>query len=417
MALDPTSTDPCSLLNSNVTNGYPTLLINSGAADTTAFPLIAAGGKLVPFLDTLRAISETKLSNNNILVDPKPTSNSRLIQFLSGGGVASVDPANNYTKLGGVALSVGSPKTYKSIVDSYIMGTEGLNKSDYTYTSATGNTRPPIPNTQIWNPSDSSNGEITNPTSLLGKLIAAGFLLSEREIYQPSQLGEGAIVATGSESLVYLYRIQQDSGNLSSAQLLRKNKLEATNLRFFGAFMAEYCYYRTRYEWLLQKYFEIYAMPPATSTTSPKYSSSQPVAVAALFGTGLALPGTSTTNSLNQIDYLDGLSYQMSSLNTRIVDMRRLLSQINMYYSGVFTLIQSDINSSTVSGGNAALTDTITALQSSSEEAGKYLSDSDFAKEAMNYNSEKNRYSNILLGLYAFLNIAALATVFQLART
>jgi hypothetical protein len=35
----------------------------------------------------------------------------------------------------------------------------------------------------------------------------------------------------------------------------------------------------------------------------------------------------------------------------------------------------------------------------------------------MEYNSEKNRYSNILLGLYAFLNIAALATVFQLARS
>ena len=106
----------------------------------------------------------------------------------------------------------------------------------------------------------------------------------------------------------------------------------------------------------------------------------------------------------------------MACLNMRLADMRTLLSKINLYYNGVFTNIQSDINSSTASGSNKKLTQTITALQTSAAEANTYLTETDFAQEAMKYNSEKNRYSNILLGFYAFLNIAALATVFQLAR-
>jgi len=96
--------------------------------------------------------------------------------------------------------------------------------------------------------------------------------------------------------------------------------------------------------------------------------------------------------------------------------MRTLLSKINMYYNGVFTDIQENINSTTAVGSNTKLRETITALQTSATKANTYLTETDFAQEAMNYNSEKNRYSNILLGLYAFLNIAALATVFQLAR-
>jgi hypothetical protein len=128
------------------------------------------------------------------------------------------------------------------------------------------------------------------------------------------------------------------------------------------------------------------------------------------------MPSTSTNTSLTQSDYIAGLAYQMACLNMRLADMRTLLSNINAYYNGVFTNIQGDINSSTASGSNKKLTQTITALQTSASEANTYLTETDFAQEAMNYNSEKKRYSNILLGFYAFLNIAALATVFQLSR-
>jgi hypothetical protein len=184
--------------------------------------------------------------------------------------------------------------------------------------------------------------------------------------------------------------------------------------------MAEYCFYRTRYDWLLNQYFTVSALKTAanggagaTLYTSPSAGSP----VYQLFGTGNALPATSTASNLTQSDYLTGLAYQMACLNTRMTDMRNLLAAINTYYNGVFTLIQTNINSGDVPGGNAALTATIASLQGSADTANKYLTQQDFSKKVMEYNSEKNRYSNILLGLYAFLNIAALATVFHLARS
>jgi hypothetical protein len=99
-----------------------------------------------------------------------------------------------------------------------------------------------------------------------------------------------------------------------------------------------------------------------------------------------------------------------------MTDMRRLLGAINTYYNSVFTGIQTALNDVGTIGSNSELTKTIQALQLSADKASGYLSQKEFTKSVMEYNSEKNRYSNILLGLYAFLNIAALATAFQLAR-
>ena len=42
------------------------------------------------------------------------------------------------------------------------------------------------------------------------------------------------------------------------------------------------------------------------------------------------------------------------------------------------------------------------------------LSDTDFAKGVMEYNQEKNRYASVLLGLYAILNVTALAMIWKL---
>jgi hypothetical protein len=65
---------------------------------------------------------------------------------------------------------------------------------------------------------------------------------------------------------VYLYQLSQKPGySLSKEQATRVMVLEAKNLRFFGAFLAEYCYYRTRYEWLLQKYFAVYTQQAKAS--------------------------------------------------------------------------------------------------------------------------------------------------------
>jgi hypothetical protein len=126
---------------------------------------------------------------------------------------------------------------------------------------------------------------------------------------------------------------------------------------------------------------------------------------------------TKVGSTPTQEELLRAIAYQMACLNTRMTDMRRLLGAINTYYEGVFTTIQATLNDASLVGSNSELTKTIMSLQSSASDANGYLSQTEFTKSVMEYNSEKNRYSNILLGLYAFLNIAALATVFQLART
>jgi len=431
MALDPSSADPCSLLNAA---NYTTLFIPNSATATVAYPLIVNAGDLITYSSALNASSTAATGapltginlTNAILANPSATSSFRLIQFLSGGGVAAANPPINYSTLQWLALRPYPALTAtavptaacESIVDTYIVGTAGLGKGA-TYTFST-TAAPLLAATDFWAPVDANtDGSIVaSPTSLLGKLIAKGYLLSQAQIYTPTQLTAAGSPTTGTESLIYLYNVEQTT-TLTQAQTTLKNTLEATNLRFFGAFMAEYCFYRTRYEWLLNQYFTLSLLKTAANggagatlytapaTGSPQYQ---------LFGTGNPLPSTSAT-TLSQSDYLAGLAYQMACLNTRMTDMRTLLAAVNTYYNAVFTLVQSNVNSSSVPGGNAALTATITSLQSSADTANKYLTQQDFSKKVMEYNSEKNRYSNILLGLYAFLNIAALATVFHLARS
>ena len=430
MALDPTSTDPCSLLNAT---GYPTLFIPNSATEATAYPLIANAGSLVTYASSLNAGSPTITLTNTILASASVSTGStfRLIQFLSGGGVGANNPPANYSQLQWLALkqypatatataTAVAAVPCESIIDTYIVGTSpaGLGKSAYTFSTTAA---PILKTSDFWVAADANaDGSIISaPTSLLGKLINKGYLLNQAQIYKSEDLAPGTKASSGSESLVYLYKVQQGTTPLTQLQTTRINTLESTNLRFFGAFMAEYCFYRTRYEWLLNEYFTIYMQKTAANggsgtslytapiTGSPAYN---------LFGTGNPLPATSTA-SLTQSDYLAGLSYHMACLSTRMTDMRTLLTAVNTYYNGVFNLIQTNVNSASASGGNGALTATIQALQSSSDTANKYLTEQDFAQQVMNYNSEKNRYSNILLGFYAFLNIAALASVFHLARS
>jgi len=445
MALDP-STEPCSLLNAA---GYPRLFLNSTTSDADAYARIVSGGTLVSYYTTLNSsgfdatlpILSTSAAN--------PSSSLRLIQFLSGGGVAASASApapapgaasaasgaasaapgaatttTNYTQLQNVALYYmsGSTRMYESIMGSYVTG-PGANSiviTNYDPKNLVSPATSLIPASKMWNPADAaSDGSIVPaPTSLLGKLIKVGYLLSQAQIYNPTQLAVNPSITTGQESLVYLYRLQQGA-TLTETQTTLKNKLEATNLRFFGAFTAEYCFYRTRYEWLLKKYFTIFTQKTAENGGSGSSLYTAPAVGSPpfqLFGSLNPLPSTST-GSLTQSDYLAGITYQMAVLNMHMADMRSLLAAINTYYNGVFTLIQTNVNSASVSGGNAALTQTITALKVSSDTANKYLTEQDFAHQVMEYNSEKNRYSNILLGLYAFLNIAALASVFHLARS
>ena len=413
MALDPSMTDPCSILNAD---GYPTLWVKAAEPDSTAYAKIAAGGVTKTYLGTLTATGTGALTlTTPVVTSAQPTSTYRLLQFMSGGGIAkdAVDTAGRsvrYDQLSGLLLSSGTTPTYESIVDTYIIGaTKGLGKTSYTYSVPTA---PLLTDLNIWTTGDDT---ASTKASLLGKLIASGYILSASELFTQSQI-TGTNPTAGTESLIYLYRQELGKTQLTAEQKTRKATLEARNLRFFGAFLCEYCFYRTRYEWLLSKYFTVYNTPIAGSTNGFAISQHGESLLTIFSGTGSGetqYAGSQPT----QAEMLKAIAYHMACLNTRMTDMRRLLGAINTYYNGVFTDIQTALNDASLVGSNSELTKTIKALQMSASDSTSYLSQTEFTKSVMEYNSEKNRYSNILLGLYAFLNIAALATVFQLART
>lgn len=415
MALDPSIQDPCSILSAT---SYPTLWIPSTALDAEVFPKIATSGLPVRFLSAIGTLSTAGGLSASILVN-QADSSMRLVQFLAGKGIGAYKIGGTqqkfFNQLNYVLLNSGTvtAPVYESIVDTYIMSSTGLGLTAYTFPPTVGT--PLITDTQIWTTGDDA---APSPVSLLGKLLAKGYLLKGSQIYAAPQFAAGATVPTvATQSLVYIYKQAQSSTPLTPEQLNQQNTLETTNLRFFGAFLCEYCYYRTRYEWLLAKYFTVYTMPTTGSGTGAYVSPTDGFSVASLFtgqGTGI----TQYQNvSLSQADYLKGLAYHMAILNTRMTDMRRLLAAINTYYNGVFTTIQTALNSASIPGSNAELTSKIAALQIAADDTNGYLTQTEFTKSVMEYNSEKNRSSNILLGFYAFLNIAALATIFQLART
>jgi hypothetical protein len=416
--------DQCEKLNKT---SFPNLWFDNATPDATAIPLIAAGGVLNTFSSAISQLSSTQL-DANILLNPSMTSTFSLEQFLAGGGVTSA--SGDFRKLGNVLLSVGvaqgtSSRTYQSIVDNYFV--PKLGSTPYTY-STTSN--PKLTASMLWVPSDSvalQNG--SSATSILGTLIANRLLLSEKEVYNPSDFDPTlAIPAANTESLMYLQSIANYSAGATSTtaagtttttitqdQQVRRTTLEARNLRFFGAWLAEYCYYRSRYNWLLKKYFQIYTTqpyaPPNITTNST---------LAKIFagpGSGPNQYTEVTKAALPQSEYLRCLVYHLACLNTRMVDMRFLLGKISEYYGDVQTTIQAAVNSDTTLGSNKDLTDKLTILNDSAANVQNYITERDFRQGVMDYNSEKNRYANILLGLYAFLNILAVAVIVQIRQS
>jgi hypothetical protein len=374
MALDALGIDPCSKLN---TTSYPNLWLTQSSSESDAYPVIAIGGIPQTFLMAIRDYTtKTGGLTGNVLARTEPNSSFRLIQFLSSGGVAG----GQFGSLESIVLRSGN--TLESIVDSFF--------------STVSNYSTSIPGTSGF--SELSDSQIN---TIIQELQRKGYLLKKEEIYIETQLGQlSQSPAVASQSLIYLYKVEIGNTPLSGEQQSQKVKLESKNLRFFSAFLAEYCFYRTRYQWLLKKYFSIYTTSPYTSPTS----GSAPLNALVISG----------TNTLTQAGLLEAIAKQLAMLNKKMTDMRRLLSKVNDIFSQITKEIQNNINNSELIGSNADLTKTINALQDSAKESKKYLSEADFAKGVMDYNQEKNRYAGVLLGLYAILNVSALAMIWKL---
>lgn len=373
MALDALGNDPCSRLN---VASYPDLWIQANASESDTYKRISKNGMSITMLNMIKGKSLT----GDILASRDPNNSYRLIQFLSGGGIAG----SGYGSLGSVIL--GSETSPETIVDTYF-----ATKSGYL----------------------SSYGSMLSKTDLsniIQTLQSKGYLLKESDIYNPAQLTTSDTVAVNSQTLLYLYKSEQ-TNPLTSDQTKRKQTLEATNLRFFGAFLAEYCYYRTRYQWLLQKYFDTYKQSTTTFVAPVRDS---PIYTIFQTSPGQGENQAANVSQITQSEVLKAMAYQMAITNTRMTDMRNLLSTINEEYNRIYKLIQTNINDKNLVGSNSDLTKTVTALQDSAKEAKQYMSEAQFSQRAVEYTQEKNRHATILLGLYAVLNIAAVAMIYKL---
>lgn len=233
--------------------------------------------------------------------------------------------------------------------------------------------------------------------TIINQIVSDSNLCSSDDIFNSNLYTPGGSL-TGM-SLAALYQAQPISPE-SQAQI---TMLENRNLNFFSFFTYEYCYYHTMYSFLLTEYFNEYA--------SPSYASKPNIAYLRNSSNIAPQPGTS---SAAQASRLDALVYTLALVNSRMNDMRTLLSGIQSYYSDSLNNLNTLLNNSTNIGGNIDAEKKITALISQTSSIKNAKDASDFTKGVMEYTSEKNRYSNILLGIYAFLNIAAIAIIFNI---
>ena len=413
MAL-PVQGDPCSLLQNVYTpaSGPVTAELYPQLGAPINWPAIALAGKVVEFSATVTALSAS-LSQNAL--QSGISGSEHLIQFLSGGGVANTISTYTGTAHTGYALpnfktlqdtllyttatntnypyvppTSGRTYTDKSIVDRLAAKGGG---TAYTFPISGS---PLVSDENIYTASDFVTGTgalISAPTSIVGNLMKDGLLLTQSQIYNTD-------IGPNANSLFQFYsnKEQKISTTVQDAQRLT---LEATNYRFFSAFFIEYCYYKSRYNVLLAEYFRVYQLGQTGTNAYVAPGAETPVY------TALGLSGTVT-----QASHLTAIATLMAQINTRLVDMNRILTAINTYYAGVFTALQDSLtgNSDTV-GSTMAVTKAIITLNDSSTQANQYLKDEDYRKGIMDYTSEKNRYANILLGFYAFLNLSALAVI------
>ena len=158
------------------------------------------------------------------------------------------------------------------------------------------------------------------------------------------------------------------------------------------------------YSTLLQEYFNEYtSVTPASRLPNIQY----------LMDSAGARPTTASTATA-QASRLDGIVITLARVNSRLTDMRNLLSAIQNYYSDALQQLQATLNNANNQGSDAYAESKVTYLKNQYPSVEKARDESELRKGIMDYTSEKNRYSNILLGIYAFLNIAIIGIIFNI---
>jgi len=236
-------------------------------------------------------------------------------------------------------------------------------------------------------------------------LVTAGDLCGSNEIYS-SNTYSGTNIA--SLSLAGLYQTLAASNSDSIKTSLQSNidRLQAKNKVFFSFFVYEYCYYNTMYTKLVEEFFKEYSSRSNTSLSNISYLKDTA-------GTACVSGATGST-AAQQTTRLDAITITMAGVNSRLTDMRNLLTAINSYYSTSLQTLQGILNSNAILGSDAEVEAQIVALRNQVTSSLNAQDQTAFRQGIVEYTKEKNRYSNILLGIYAFLNIAIIAVIFNI---
>jgi hypothetical protein len=339
--------------------------------------------------------------------------------FASDGG--SLPPVNAYSAIAS-SSAVGVTPPLKDFINAgYTIGKPNSNQTDQVLRyfagkgPATLKAKPnivkyfsyPLSGNIDFRTTPLSSSDYLNTIKML---IHDGNLISQTQLYNPADFQKAP--TPGQASLIFLYQTMSLQ-NLSSSQTAEMDTLQAINLNTFGEILAEYCYYKKLYLFLLNKYFQIY-------TYSTYQASGPDIGIEAIGGkTATATVGPrstlGTTKQTVQGLNLNQIAYYLACLSSRMMDINGLLAAINIYYSNAITDISKQLEASGKTfGSQSEVEGRLVALQASAKDINKLQSEADYRKGIIDYTQEKNRYSNILLGLYAFLNIAAIGIIMNL---
>jgi len=267
----------------------------------------------------------------------------------------------------------------ESLCDIY---TKNLSFNDYNKDFGNDYLGSPPSTTTILRQGTSGSPTYTTSGSVVS--IYLNYIKNKSVSDQLTNLKKDKLLLTQNDysNLVKIY--MNEVKNTSTTSQSEKVELESRNKKLLSHLTYEYCFYFKLYKKLGSKFFSLVSkQSPLTSTDF----SDLPTAL---------ISGTSLTP----------LGSALSSINDKLKALTTLSNEI-----------AKDANTSwnSVKGGldTNSLNEAIQKLQNSAPTNQLQLIDAQ--RRAVDYSREKNVNTNMYLGIYAFLNISALAIILHIA--
>lgn len=176
----------------------------------------------------------------------------------------------------------------------------------------------------------------------------------------------------------------------------QQQELETRNSKLLKHLQHEYYFYMCRYRNLYNLYAQVYgaannaAVTPLIQNIPDELKGREPARL--------------------QYLTLQLIAGALEPLNTKLRKLSELSAAINNDAIGLITNYRQ-ANGTT----NAALEEAIQKLNTSADNS--TIQSVEQQRRALEFTKEKNRYSNLYLGIYAFLNISALAIILHIATS